>query len=99
MSKIIIDCDKIDNLLTPITKNQLSQLRSAATAASRVNFPNDEFNWGKIVTDINDSIDDIKSYYEWIADVVEKMKTNITNFEEELDNISITEIANRESFL
>ena len=99
MSKIIVDCDKMNSLLIPLAANQLNQLKSVVSSAQKVNFPEDLFNWKEIINDVNDSIEEVKNYSDWIKNSLEEYSTNVNNFVDEINEISITEIKIKDGLL
>ena len=98
MSKVTIDYEKAKTLV-PLAKSELNQLENVLTLVQKVNFPNDEFDWGSLSSDISDSIENFKNYNESFNDFLENYVNNVTSFIDTINEVKITEVKTRNNLL
>ncbi len=98
MSKVTIDYEKAKTLV-PLAKSELNQLENVLTLVQKVNFPNDEFDWGSLSSDISDSIENFRNYNESFNDFLENYVNNVTSFIDTINEVKITEVKTRNNLL
>lgn len=98
MSKVTIDYEKAKSL-TLLAKSELNQLENVLALVQKVNFPNDEFDWGSLSSDISDSIENFKNYNESFNDFLENYVNNVTSFIDAINEVKITEVKTRNNLL
>ena len=92
MSKLLIDTDKIDNDLLSQARNSKSHIQTTRNNAQRVNMPNDDYNWSRVTSQIEDCVDETEKYINWIKEVNRKYKDGIINSTDLINKVNTTEL-------
>lgn len=92
MTKINVDTDIISNNLLPLAKSEMDKISNAVYYANRVHFPNGEYDWPKIVGELNDCREESNKYIRWIADINEKYVNHLVDRIDDINSISIDEL-------
>lgn len=95
MPSVNVDVDKINNTMVPLANTALSQLNTAISSASRVNFPSGEFGWSGMVGSMRDCYNQIRSYSSWIQNISASMANAITAGTESLESITVDSVNKR----
>ena len=96
-SKIKVDTDKIATTVLPTAKKQITELETALSAASKVNFPNGENDFSSVISDLTECKNEAKKHYTWLANLNESLTNVMTNTAEEIGALKITDIKKRTS--
>ena len=92
MTKIMVNTDLIDKNLITQAKTAKNYISKTKSSAQRVGFPNDEYSWSNITSQIADCENALSKYINWINEVNNDYKKSINNFSERLDKIKIEKL-------
>ena len=92
MPNIVVDVDKIDNVMLALGNTELNQLNTAITSSGYVQFPYGEFNWPNITSHLKDCYNSVRRYNSWIHGVSVSMKNAMVSSTESLSGITVDKV-------
>ena len=98
MPKILINKEN-NNVTLAKVNSAISSLETAKSIASSTSYPNGEYDWSSVGGQINDCISDTKKYKSNLENINDEATSAITEFEEDLSTVKITEIKKAESIV
>lgn len=91
MSKVKINTDKFGSLLIPSCIAADQSTLVARDSAYLVSFPNGEFDWGSVCNQINDCLEMIKKYKDWLTVIKNSYEISISNNVEAIHSVEFLE--------
>lgn len=95
MPKVYFDSDSLKNKAFPKIKKVIGNLDATINASNSVHYPNGDFDWGTLTSNLGTCKDYLSTFSNWINNFDSSMGQEIINNEDVITTLTVEEVKQR----